>query len=62
MAASGAARIRHRCRRLRPAAIRIEKLLTDQRVTQALDRWLGTTRSETQILYKDSVFKEDGAK
>jgi len=37
----------------------IEKLLTDQRITQALDRWLGTTRSETQILYKDSVFKED---
>ena len=37
----------------------IEKLLTDQRVTQALDRWLGTTRSETQILYKESVFKED---
>ena len=40
----------------------IEKLLTDQRVTQALDRWLGTTRSETQILYKEPVFKEDGAK
>jgi hypothetical protein len=39
----------------------IEKLLTDQRVTQALDRWLGTTRSETQILYKESVFKEEGA-
>ncbi len=37
----------------------IEKLLTDQRVTQALDRWLGTTRSETQILYKESVFQED---
>jgi FKBP-type peptidyl-prolyl cis-trans isomerase (trigger factor) len=36
----------------------IEKLLTDQRVTQALDRWLGTTRSETQILYKEPVFKE----
>jgi FKBP-type peptidyl-prolyl cis-trans isomerase (trigger factor) len=35
----------------------IEKLITDQRVTQALDRWLGTTRSETQILYKDKVFK-----
>jgi hypothetical protein len=35
----------------------IEKLLTDQRVTQALDRWLGTTRSETQILYKEQVFK-----
>jgi hypothetical protein len=40
----------------------IEKLLTDQRVTQALDRWLGTTRSETQILYKEPVFKEDAAK
>jgi FKBP-type peptidyl-prolyl cis-trans isomerase (trigger factor) len=35
----------------------IEKLLTDQRVTQALDRWLGATRSETEILYKDEVFK-----
>lgn len=40
----------------------IEKLLTDQRVTQALDRWLGTTRSETQILYKASVFKEAARK
>ena len=40
----------------------IEKLLTDQRITQALDRWLGTTRSETQILYKESVFKEDVSK
>jgi hypothetical protein len=36
----------------------IEKLLTDQRVTQALDRWLGSTRSETQILYKEAVFKD----
>jgi FKBP-type peptidyl-prolyl cis-trans isomerase (trigger factor) len=35
----------------------IEKLLTDQRVTQALDRWLGTTRSETEILYKEEVLK-----
>lgn len=35
----------------------IEKLLTDQRVTQALDRWLGDTRAETQILYKEQVFK-----
>ncbi len=40
----------------------IEKLLTDQRITQALDRWLGTTRSETEILYREPVFKEDGAK
>jgi hypothetical protein len=40
----------------------IEKLLTDQRVTQTLDRWLGTTRSETQILYQEPVFKEDAAK
>jgi len=57
-------------RRVNPAQVptfeasrdQIEKLLTDQRVTQALDRWLGTTRSETQILYKESVFKEDAAK
>ncbi len=35
----------------------IEKLLTDQRVTQAMDRWLGATRSETRILYKDAVFQ-----
>ena len=35
----------------------IEKLLTDQRVTQALDRWLGATRSDTEILYKQDVFK-----
>jgi hypothetical protein len=36
---------------------RIEKLLTDQRVAQALDRWLGAQRTETQILYRDQVFK-----
>jgi hypothetical protein len=35
----------------------IEKLLTDQRTTQALDRWLGITRNETQILYRDAAFK-----
>lgn len=34
-----------------------EKLLTDQRTTQALDRWLGVTRNETQILYRDAAFK-----
>jgi len=35
----------------------VEKLLTDQRTTQALDRWLGITRNETQILYRDAAFK-----
>jgi hypothetical protein len=35
----------------------VEKLLADQRTTQALDRWLGITRNETQILYRDAAFK-----
>jgi hypothetical protein len=35
----------------------VEKLLTDQRVMQALDRWLGTTRNENQILYRDAAFR-----
>lgn len=35
----------------------VEKLLIDQRTTQALDRWLGITRNETQILYRDAAFK-----
>jgi hypothetical protein len=34
-----------------------EDLLTEQRVTQALDRWLGTARNETQILYHEDVFR-----
>jgi len=39
----------------------IEKLLTDQQVMQSLDRWLGMTRSETQILYREAVFRDAGA-
>jgi len=35
----------------------IEKLLTDQQAMQTLDRWLGMTRSETPILYRDAVFQ-----
>ena len=35
----------------------IEKLLTDQQTMQSLDGWLGMTRSETQILYHEAVFK-----
>jgi hypothetical protein len=35
----------------------LEKLLTDQRTAQALDRWLANQRTETQILYRDEVFK-----
>ena len=35
----------------------MEKLLTEQRVLQALDRWLGMTRTQTQILYREQVFQ-----
>ncbi len=35
----------------------LEKLLTDQRTAQALDRWLQNQRTETPILYRDEVFK-----
>ncbi len=35
----------------------LEKLLTDQRTSQALDKWLTNQRTETQILYRDEVFK-----
>jgi hypothetical protein len=35
----------------------LEKLLTDQRMSQALDRWLGAQRAETRILYRDQVFR-----
>ncbi|HTD42931.1 MAG TPA: hypothetical protein VK687_02070 [Bryobacteraceae bacterium] len=35
----------------------VEKLLIDQRTSQALDRWLGIARNETQILYRDAAFK-----
>ncbi len=35
----------------------VEKLLTDQRTAQALDRWLGARRTETEILYRPQVFQ-----
>ncbi len=35
----------------------VEKLLTEQQTMQALDRWLGMTRSETPILYHEAVFQ-----
>ncbi len=35
----------------------VEKLLTDERTAQALDRWLGTQRTEIQILYREQAFK-----
>jgi hypothetical protein len=34
----------------------IEKLLIDQRVTQALDRWLSMQRIETKIVYREAAF------
>jgi hypothetical protein len=35
----------------------VEKLLTEQRVLEALDRWLGMARTEIRILYREQVFK-----
>jgi hypothetical protein len=35
----------------------VEKLLTDERIAQALDRWLGTQRTEIQIRYREQAFK-----
>ncbi len=35
----------------------VEKLLVVQRTSQALDRWLGSQRNQTQILYREQVFK-----
>jgi hypothetical protein len=35
----------------------IEKVLTDQQTMQALDRWLGMTRSDTAIFYREAVFQ-----
>jgi hypothetical protein len=35
----------------------VEKLLADQQVAQALDRWLGTQRNDTEIIYREPAFK-----
>ena len=35
----------------------MERLLIDQRVAQALDRWLGDQRTDTDILYREGAFK-----
>jgi hypothetical protein len=35
----------------------LEKLLTGERIIQGMDRWLGAQRTQTQILYRDQVFK-----
>jgi hypothetical protein len=35
----------------------VERLLTGERMLQTLDRWLGMTRSETAILYRDEALK-----
>lgn len=36
---------------------RLEELLTNQGVLEALDRWLATVREETPILYRDAAFQ-----
>lgn len=35
----------------------LEKLVIGQRLTQALDRWLGAQHTQTEILYREQVFK-----
>ena len=35
----------------------VERLLTGERALQAMDRWLGMTRGETTILYRDEAFQ-----
>jgi len=35
----------------------VEKFAIGQRITIALDRWLGAQRTQTQILYRDQVFQ-----
>jgi hypothetical protein len=35
----------------------IEEALTEERVNAALDRWLGQTRTQTRIIYKEDVFQ-----
>lgn len=35
----------------------IEKILTQQRVDRALDRWLGDTRTQVEILYRKEAFQ-----
>jgi hypothetical protein len=37
--------------------ITVERLLTEQRTIQALDRWLGATRTSLRIVYREEVFK-----
>ena len=35
----------------------MEKLLIEQRITQTLERWLGTQRNQIEILYREPAFK-----
>jgi len=35
----------------------VERLMTEQRTLQALDRWLGATRTSLRIVYREEVFK-----
>jgi hypothetical protein len=35
----------------------LEKLLTEQRATQALDQWLETTRAKKNVEYREAAFQ-----
>lgn len=36
---------------------RVQELLTDQRVSEALEKWLEITRQQSSIVYREAVFK-----
>lgn len=40
----------------------LEALLTQQRVDQALDRWLGEQRTQTPIIFRDGPVRKEAAK
>jgi len=35
----------------------VEQMVTNERVMQALDRWLGTARTSTEIVYREEAFQ-----
>ena len=36
---------------------RLEELVMNQRMIEALDRWLAMARTETSVLYRDGAFR-----
>jgi hypothetical protein len=36
---------------------RVQELLTDQKVSEALEKWLEITRDQSSVVYREAVFK-----